>query len=189
MDDFIRSTSSKVGVDESQARNVIGQVLGFMKDNAPKDFDFNGKVASQIPGVEKLMAEVTEAATAADAGGGGEGEQQRETAADDSDNDNDNDLLKPCMPILDMLKELVAKFFGDDAARSLGEGAALTQIMAQSGVSPEQGASMVQKLVAFLEEKVGSEQVRELTDKIPAVRKFIGTGGGATTTPTAVAGQ
>lgn len=79
----------------------------------------------------------------------------------------------PCMPVLDLLKNLLAKFGGEKAV-GIFEGGQLAEIMAKSGISLEQGTSMVQKLMDFLREKCGPETADKVLEQVPAVKSFIG---------------
>lgn len=147
MDDFITQVSKQTGVDESQARSFIGKILDFCKKNAPEDVTKD--ISTKVPGADQLMTEAAK-----------EGEKDVP------------DLLKPCMPVLDMLKKLIGQVIpgGSDAAKT----AQVSEIMAKSGVSPEQGADMISKLLDFLKGKVGPETVSKLTEQVPALQSVAG---------------
>lgn len=140
MDGFIKQVSSQVGVDESQASSFIGKILDFVKKNA--DSDVSKEISSKVPGADELISKAT--------------------ASDGST----NDLLKPCMPVLEMFKKLIGQVFGQDASKA----AEVTEIMSKSGVSPTQGADMIQKLLEFLKGKVGPDTVSKLTEQVPALQ-------------------
>lgn len=146
MDQFIKQVSTQTGVDESQARVFFGKILEFVKRNASEEVTKD--ISAKIPEAEKLIGDAK--------------------AASDSGSAN-NDLLKPCMPVLEMLKKLINDIIGGDGAKAVE----VANIMEKSGVSPEQGASMIQKLLTYLEGKVGADTVNKLTEQIPALQTVV----------------
>lgn len=140
MDAFIKQVASKTGVDEAEAKGFIGNILGFIQKNASEDV--TKEINAKLPAADQLISEASSAST-----------EQQPT----------NDLLKPCMPVLELLKKLLAPLLGGS------DTAAVTQIIAKSGVSPEQGAGMIQMLMDFLRDKVGPETVNKLTEQVPAL--------------------
>ena len=137
MDAFIKQVSSSAGVDETEARNFLGKLLDFIKKNAPEDV--SADISAKVPGADEVMKDATTPS---------------------------NDLVKQCMPVLDMLKKLVEQVMGGDAAKA----AELTEICSKSGVTPEQGGAMIQKLLDFLKEKVGPDTVTKITEQLPALQ-------------------
>lgn len=146
MDQFIKQVSTQTGVDESQAKDFIGKILEFINKNAPEEVTKD--ISAKIPESDKLIAD---AKTAASSGS------------------TDNELLKPCMPVFEMLKKLINDIVGGDAAKAVE----VANIMEKTGVSPEQGAGMIQKLLTFLEGKVGADTVKKLTEQVPALQGVI----------------
>ena len=141
MDEFIKQTASQVGVEESQAKEFVGKIMAFVNKNSSDEVskDINAKA----PEVDSLVDMVK-------SGSGAE-----------------NDMLKPCMPILEKLKDLLPQFFGGDAAKQTVE---VTEIMTKSGVSPQQGAEMISKVLEFLKTKVGPGTVNKITEQVPALQ-------------------
>lgn len=118
MNDFIKQVSSSTGVDESQAKSFIAQILTFIKSNASEDVTKD--ISENIPGTAQLVSEETE-----------------------SMSKMTNDLFKPCMPVLEQLKKLLGQVFGGDASKV----AEVSEIMTKSGVSPQQGTNMISRLL------------------------------------------
>ena len=137
MDAFIKQVSSSAGVDEAEARSFLGKLLDFIKKNSPEDV--SADISAKVPGADEVMKDATAPS---------------------------NDLLKQCMPVLDMLKKLVEQVMGGDAAKA----AELTEICTKSGVTPEQGGAMIQKLLEFLKDKVGPDTVTKITEQLPALQ-------------------
>ena len=52
MDDFIKSATSQLGLNESVARTATGTVLGFLKNSLGDDF---ASVAEKLPGADQLI--------------------------------------------------------------------------------------------------------------------------------------
>lgn len=90
MDDFIKQVSSSTGVDESQAKSFIAQILEFIKSNASEDVTKD--ISENVPGAAQLVSE-------------------------EAGSTKTNDLLTPCMPVLEMLKKLLDQVFGGDASK------------------------------------------------------------------------
>ena len=59
------------------------------------------------------------------------------------------------MPILEKLQQLIS------------------DVMEKSGVPPEKGAEMVQKLLSFMEGKVGPETINKLKEQVPALQTIV----------------
>lgn len=145
MDQFIKQVSSQTGIEESKAKEFIGRILDFVQKNAPEEVTRD--ISAKLPDVDKLIGEATSSSAST----------------------TDNELLKPCMPILEMLKKLINNIVGGDAANAVE----VANIMEKSGVSPEQGAGMIQKLLTFMEGKVGPETVTKLKEKVPALQSIV----------------
>ena len=137
--------------DKIVSRKFLGQILHFAKKNAPEEVTRD--ISAKLPDVDKLIDEATSTTTP-----GPDGEPQKP-----------NDLLKPCMPLLEMIKKLVEDIIGGDAAKTIE----VANIIERSGVPPEKGAEMIQKLLGFMEEKVGPETISTLKEQVPALQAII----------------
>ena len=73
------------------------------------------------------------------------------------------------MPLLDMIKKLIEDIIGGDAAKAVE----VANIMERTGVPPEKGAEMIQKLLGFMEEKVGPETISTLKEQVPALQTIL----------------
>lgn len=133
MDQFIKQAASAVGVDEAQAKNFVGLVLEQITKKTP---EVTTDIESKISGARALIDETVE-------------------------KKEDNAMLKPCMPVLDMLKNLIDQLTGGNAG--------MLEIVQKSGVTPEQGADLLKKILPFLEEKLGAETVKKITSQVPAL--------------------
>ena len=151
MDSFIKKVSTQTGVDEATTRKFLGEILNFAKKNAPEQVTRD--ISAKLPDVDKLIDEANSTTTP-----GSDGEAQKP-----------NDLLKPCMPLLDMIKKLIEDIIGGDAAKAVE----VANIMERSGVPPEKGAEMIQKLLGFMEEKVGPETISTLKEQVPALQTIL----------------
>ena len=151
MDSFIRQVSTQTGIDEATTRKFLGQILHFAKKNAPEEVTRD--ISAKLPDVDKLIDEATSTTTP-----GPDGEPQKP-----------NDLLKPCRPLLERIKKLVEDIIGGDAAKTIE----VANIIERSGVPPEKGAEMIQKLLGFMEEKVGPETISTLKEQVPALQAII----------------
>ena len=142
MEDFVKQISSSTAVSEDQVRSFLGKMLDFIKANAPEDVADD--ISAKVPGADGLSREAIAVPP----------------------RDSDNGMLKPCMPVLDMLKKLIGQVLGGDAAKT----EEITDIMARSGVAPDQGAEIIQKLLAFLKDKVGPDTVTKIVEQVPALQ-------------------
>lgn len=149
MDDFISRTAASTHCDEDQVRSFVGQILEFIKKKHDDDSSASDDIIAKIPGADQLLT--------------------RDVVVDDDVTKpavSDNEMLKPCMPVLNMMKEWMEKLLlmtgGGDAAQ-------LTSIVNKSGVSVDQGASIIQELLDFMKLKVGPDTVNKITEQIPAL--------------------
>ena len=152
MDSFIKQVSKQAGIDEATTRKFLGQILSFAKTNAPQEVTRD--ISAKLPDVDKLIDEANSTTTPSP-----DGEPQKPG----------NDLLKPCMPLLDMIKKLIEDIIGGDAAKAVE----VANIMERTGVPPEKGAEMIQKFLGFMEEKVGPETISTLKEQVPALQTIL----------------
>lgn len=151
MDSFIKKLSAQTGVDEVTTRKFLGKILDFARKHAPEEVTRD--ISAKLPDVDKLIDEANSTTTP-----GPDGEPQKP-----------NDLLKPCMPLLDMIKKLIEDIIGGDAAKAVE----LANITERTGVPPEKAADMIQKLLVFMEEKVGPETISTLKVQVPALQTIL----------------
>ncbi|CAJ1937267.1 unnamed protein product [Cylindrotheca closterium] len=135
MDEFIKQAASAAGVDEAQAKKFVGMVLEQIQKKSPEEV--TTEMDSKIPGARAVI--------------------------DESVNQKDEKEM-PCMPVLDMIKNLIDQLTGGNAG--------MLEIVQKSGVTPEQGTDMLKKILAFLEEKLGAETVKKITAQVPALSKI-----------------
>lgn len=184
MDSFIKKASSQTGIDEASeykyinvdqflsarcgccrilliilcfrfnsihntaVKKFLGEILSFAKKYAPAEVSRD--ISAKLPAVDKLIDEAASSTTP-------------------ESTDAPNELLKPCMPLLDMLKKLIEDIVGGDAAKAVE----VANIMEKSGVPPEKGAELIQKLLSFLEDKVGPETISTLKEQVPALQTIL----------------
>lgn len=132
MDELIKQAASFAGVDESQAKTFVGMVLDQIQKKSPEEV--SAEIDTKIAGARALIDETME-------------------------KKDENEMLKPCMPVLEMLKNLIDQLTGGNAA--------MLDIVQKSGVSPEQGKDILEKVLDFLKEKLGPETVDQITTKVP----------------------
>mmetsp|Transcript_18248 Transcript_18248/g.30276 ORF Transcript_18248/g.30276 Transcript_18248/m.30276 type:complete len:175 (+) Transcript_18248:105-629(+) len=168
MDKLIGMVSERLSLEEGVVRNALGAVLSFLKNQSAGSFDFD-KIISAVPGTKELMEkapDAEEAAASRSTGGGSMGGLIGMVFT----------LLKT-FGVMAILKNLLSTFFGEGAVKMLesaGDGAELSGLLGNLGVSRDQGISMTQMLVDFMKEKVSPETIDQLTDSIPAVKAFLG---------------
>ena len=107
-------------------------------------------ISAKLPAVDKLIDEAAATPTP-------------------ESTDTPKELFKPCMPLLDMIKKLIEDIVGGDAAKTVE----VATIMEKSGVPPEKGAELIQKLLGFLEQKVGQETISTLKEQVPALQTIL----------------
>ncbi|CAB9521179.1 expressed unknown protein [Seminavis robusta] len=146
MDAFISQVATKTGIDESVVRTYIGLMLEFIQKKAPDGV--TKEISANIPEAQPLIDSVSK-------------EQQQ--------GGSNNDLLKACMPILDLLKKLLAPLLGDEAK----DAAEVTNIMTKAGVNPAQGGELMDNLLEFLKQQIGPDTVKQLTANIPALQNLM----------------
>lgn len=143
MDTFIKQASAQCGIDETKARSFTGMMMDFVQKNAPEEV--SREISNKIPESQALIDSVKNQ----DQGG--------------------QDMLKPCMPVLDVLKNLLAPLIGKEGMQT----AEVTGIMTKAGVNPTEGGEMIGKLLEFVKSKVGTDNFSKLTSDIPALQKAV----------------
>ena len=135
-------------IHHAAVKKFLGEILSFVKKYAPAEVSRD--ISAKLPAVDKLIDEAAATPTP-------------------ESTDTPNELLKPCMPLLDMIKKLIEDIVGGDAAKTVE----VATIMEKSGVPPEKGAELIQKLLGFLEQKVGPETISTLKEQVPALQTIL----------------
>lgn len=186
MDELITSVCSQVGVDEAVAKQAIGAILCFLKEQvADTKFDFD-KVTSKLKGAIDLMNEAPKTKEEAkldremdESSGGTDESTTPRAAATGTSSFNIVALIQWILtagPLLEILKKLLRMFFGEGAVQMLtsaSETADLTAILSNLGVSQEMAKKMVPILVKYMKEKLGPETVDQLAENVPALKPFL----------------
>lgn len=176
MDQLISLVCSHTGIDEATAKQALGALLRFLKDQAAKtDFDFDDKILSQLDGLEALMEDKT-AREAVDKAESGEG------AAGGGVVGGVFSLvwkLLKAFGVLTMLKQLLQPIFGDNAVKlidGMEEGVELASIFTFLGIDRSEGMTIVRTVVDFLKEKLDPDTIDSLIEQIPALKMAMSEG-------------
>lgn len=171
MDELIARISQKLGVEEEKARTALGAVLAFLKDQvAHKNFDFTN-ILEHLNGAEQLMKDSSATMAASRAG------------ADTSPTGGYTGIICllymifKTLGVLDILKKLLSTFFGENAVQmidTISDGAELSAVLKKIGIDNEKGVKIVKMLIEFMKDKVSPETVEQLSEKVPALKAFLG---------------
>jgi uncharacterized protein (DUF2267 family) len=171
MDEVIKMVANKIGVDEAVARQAVGAVLNFLKENHGK-VDFQA-IVSKLQGAEDLMNDREVVAVTAEAGA-------EKAAAPTGGTGGILGLiftLLKAFGVIALLKQLLQPIFGDSVVKmidSVEDGAELAAIMSKLGINRDQAIKVVQTLITFMKDKLDSDTIDKLTEQIPAVKALLG---------------
>ncbi|KAL3899374.1 MAG: hypothetical protein SGARI_006472 [Bacillariaceae sp.] len=166
MDQLIPLVCSSTGIDEAAAKQALGALLRFLKDQAAKtDFDFDDKILAQLDGTDKLMEDETarEVVDKAESGEGG---------SSDGLILGGFKLVWKIMKIFGvvaLLKQLLEPY-ATKLIDGVEEGTQLATIFSSLGIDRSQGVSMVTTVVDFLKDKLDPETIDALVEQIPALK-------------------
>jgi len=169
MDELINQVSNKIGVPPEQVQKALGAVLVFLKEQvARKDFDFN-QILSHLQGAEQLLQDAQAQ------------EAVRETTASSTGGYTGLTglivYLFKTFNVFAILKKILSTFFGENATQlidTIQDGAELSAVLNKLGIDNEKGVKLVKMLVDFMKDKVSPETVEQLSEKVPALKAFLG---------------
>ena len=100
-------------------------------------------IAEKLPGADQLIQGAAKSSDAEDAGGGG--------------------------GLLDSVTKAASSMLGGGA----GEGLDLMNQLQKTGLTADQGGSLITMLINFIKEKVGDEFIDQIAEKFPIVKSFV----------------
>jgi hypothetical protein len=182
MDQLIQKIAAKSGLEEAVVKKALGALLVYLQHQTSRDGGFNFKrlILDQIPGFESALQGAVPKETSDTSSGSND-----RAAPADATTSNTSPFhtcigivlyLFQLFGVMAMLKSLLERFFGPDAAKlisSVGDGAELVALLHRLGVSREQGTQMVNMVLQFVQEKVGAETVDQLKAYVPALKAFL----------------
>jgi hypothetical protein len=185
MDELITKVCTKLNVDEDVAKQAIGAILIFLKEQVDLyggkgEFDFS-RITDKLKGAIPLMNDAPK--TAAEAK-----KEHQENHPEGETFTTSQSLFQSVVaviqyiltvgPIFDLLKKMLSTFFGEGAVQMLEsskDSADMMAILSNLGISHETAKHMMTLLVSFLNEKVGPETVEKLSECVPALQPFLET--------------
>lgn len=165
-DKLVKQAIDKIGLDETQAKQALGALLSFCKNQAG-DFDFDGMM-KKIPGMTEVFEDAKASRDVPTDGGNGGSIQYTVIGI--------LTYFFKTFGLLDILKNLLAPFLGENGVRMLEGGAdslELAGILEKLGVSKEQGTKLVKMLVDFVKKHVGGDTVDNLVKSVPVLQTIM----------------
>ena len=167
MDQLIANIAQKIGVEEAVAKQAVGAVLKFLKENQTK-VDFQA-ILEQLQGAQQVM-EATPVTR----------EQVQQPTESKKSAGGIFGLVVSLLKIfgiIAMLKAFLQPIFGDSAVKlleSVEDGAELVDVMNKLGINRDQATQVVQMLFSFMQDKLDADLLQKLLDAVPAVKAFVG---------------
>ena len=195
MDDLITQVCTKLKMDETVAKQAIGAILVFLKEQVALygkegTFDFSA-ITDKLKGALELMNQAPKDPQQAkrDADMNSQERQNSKEEGDDAPpttSSTNTSMFQSVVsilqymltigPIFDILKKLLNTIFGESAVQMLEsskDSANLMAILSNLGISQETGKKITTLLVTYMRKKVGPETVEKLGECVPALKPFL----------------
>jgi uncharacterized protein (DUF2267 family) len=147
VDEFIQQMTSKLGIDDSTAKQATAQTMNFVKGQV--DASLFEQILKQVPGLEMI----TELMKSGQTQSTGKDKPQEEAGGG----------------LFGAIAGMAGAYLGKDAAQGLD----LINNLKKLGLSMEDITKFVTSLIEFLKKNVSPELVQKVLAQIPALAKMM----------------